>query len=115
MEWNILLFIGLGLRIFYHTISTDYPFSFKTPEGKKNIGLTAFSGVLVFITWYLCFYLHFDDHIQDGWKLIGLWTLYVIIGWAIDSLFLFVMDLGEKVIKKWIGSKAGEIEPKQNG
>jgi heme/copper-type cytochrome/quinol oxidase subunit 4 len=108
MEWNILLVIGFALRIYYHIVSEDYPFGFTSAEAKKNLKLSTFSFLLVAIAWYLSYFLHFDDHITDGWKLVGLWVLYVVIGWAIDSLFLFVMDMGERVIKKWIGGKAND-------
>lgn len=124
MEWNILLFAGLGLRIFYHISSEDYPYNLwnkiptaayddekkKFKEGWKNVKQTMFSFILVLITWFLCYYLHFDDTITDGWKLIGLWVLYVTIGWAIDSIFLFLMDMGEKYIMRKIGAKA-ELPP----
>ena len=115
MEWNILLFVGIALRFYYHIIKFNYPFNFKTLEGKQNIGKTSFSLILVFVTWYLCFFLHFDDYIVDGWKLVGLWVLYVVIGWSIDSLFLFLMEIGERAIKKLIGSKVPAATEEKTG
>lgn len=112
MQWNYLMFVGLALRIYYHIVSADYPFQwnkrnmdgviFPDVEGRKNIKLSTFSLFLVIVFWYIAFFLHNINSPDTDLELIIVAISYVVIGWAIDSLFLFVADMWEKLMKSKI-------------
>lgn len=98
MEWNFLIWAGFILRIVYHLTNENYPFSFKTPEGKANIGKKLFSFLVICLVYYISFYYHSDDKYQDGYQLIMVWGFYTTLGWAVDSIFLAVVNFVQQKI-----------------
>lgn len=119
MYWNYLMFVGFALRVYYHIVSDDYPFAWNLKskdgeripnvEGRKNIKLSTFSLFLVVVFWFIAFFLHNINNTETDLELIILAVSYIVIGWAIDSLFLFVADMWEKVLKSRITAISGVL------
>ena len=100
--WFLLIPVGFILRVAYQFLNLEYKFSSKTPEGKKNIKQTIFSGLLVILFTFLASFLSFESKIVTDWQWIGLWFTYMAVGWAITSIFLSVIKLYEQRIKTTI-------------
>lgn len=111
MSWNLLILAGFGLRVLFHITNEAYPFSFKTPEGKSNIKKAVFSFAISCLVTYLAYFIHSDDVISSDKMLIGLWGIYIAIGWAADSIFLAAMKFYEqKILKRFDKSEEAVIE-----
>jgi len=100
MDWNILILAGFVLRIIYAVANEEYEFSFSSPAGINNIRKKMVSLIFAVIVWYLSFFYHADDMINDGPGLIAMWGIYITIGWAIDSLWIaFTTFIEQKLTK----------------
>lgn len=109
-----LMWVGFVLRMYWHFINADYPFTLKSPEGKKNINKAVFSALVVGVFFAFFLTIKMDDAFDTtGWTGIVLLIVFIVFylgwGWFSDKLFLKLMDKfsqkSDEVIDKTVANK----------
>lgn len=101
------IFVGLGARFLMHWRDKDYPYDRTTEQGKQNIRNSVFSLVITIIVFIPTLIIKADDSFDTSTltgvlAMAGWFFTYLIIGWAIDSIFLAIMKKGEANIQRTI-------------
>lgn len=102
MQFNWLLIAGFLFRAADKYLNKDIAFDWYSSEGRKNIKVTIFNGLLTTLAYYLSFFIYPSTEF-NVWQYI---LAYFMAGWFIDSFFSKLLDWASKGYDKVLNSSA---------
>jgi hypothetical protein len=96
MQFNWLLLAGFLLRTADKYLNKDIAFDWYSAEGRKNLKVTAFNGLLSGLVYYLSFFIYPAAELELWQYMLA----YFASGWFVDSFFSKLLDWTSKAYDK---------------